>query len=172
MFEIVYTKPLLKASTPEYREELEFKFRKSMSLFTELDPKTVKFGLRNGPTATAHTYKFKDNRDFMLLGVNCHDPIHFHVMGHEIIHFIQEISDIPAGETQCDIWTLVKSELFLDRAPYYLHIPRFTLINWQRCKHMVRKLCIESIEVRKTNRQYIKWLESELIKLDNNLMAT
>ena len=167
-FQIIYTKPLLKASTIEYRTELESKFRQSISLFPELNPKTVKFGLRNTCVASANTYQFKDNRDFMLFGVNPVDPLKFYTMGHEITHFLQAISDIPAGEKQCDVWTIARDELFLDKPPRYIDIPTVIRKDWDSYKDEIRSLVIEAIEMRKSERCYIFWLEGKICFMDGN----
>lgn len=167
-FQIIYTKPLLKTSTFEYRADLESKFRQSISLFPELNPKTVKFGLRTTCVASASTYQFEDKRDFMLFGVNPVDPIKFYTIGHEITHFMQVISDIPAGEKQCDVWTMAKSELFLDKPPRYIDISTTIRKNWDLYKYEIRKLAIEAIEIRKNKKRYIFWLEGKICFMDGS----
>ena len=168
-FEMFFTSPLKKGSTASFREELESKFRESMLLFPLLHPKTVKFGLRRGCVATAHTYGFRDNQDFMLFGINPVEKLYYYPLGHEITHFVQEITDIPHGEKQCDVWTLARSELFTDRAPRYIDMAGVVRDNWNDYKVEVRNLCIKGIEIRESKRRYIQWIEEELIKkcLDN-----
>lgn len=167
-FKIIYTRPLLKASTIEYRAELESKFRQSISLFPELNPRTVKFGLRTTCVASASTYQFEDNRDFMLFGVNPVDPLKFYTMGHELTHFMQVISDIPAGEKQCDVWTIAKSDLFLDKPPRYIDISTAIRKDWNLYRDEIRRLSIEAIEMRKSERRYIFWLEGKICFMDGN----
>ena len=40
------------------------------------------------------------------------------------MHLLQRpcLGIVPAGEMQCDIWTLARSELFLDEKPCYLEL--------------------------------------------------
>lgn len=161
-FQIIYTKPLLKESTIEYRAELESKFRQSILFFPELNPKIVKFGLRTTCVASANTYQFKDNQDSMSFGINPVDPLKFYIMGHELTHFLQAISDIPAGEKQCDVWTLAKSDLFLDKPPRYIDISSDIRKDWDSYKDEIRRLAIEAIEMRKSERRYIFWLEGKI----------
>ena len=167
-FQIIYTKPLLKASTIEYRAELESKFRQSILLFPELNPGTVKFGLRTTCVASARTYQFDENRDFMLFGVNPVESLKFYTMGHELTHFVQAISDIPAGEKQCDVWTLARNELFLDKPPRYIDIPTVIRKDWDLYRDEIRRLTIEAIEIRKSKRRYIYWLEEKICFMNVN----
>ena len=60
----------------------------------------------------------------------------YNTIGHELTHLLQGLTKLPppdgapaweplpGGETQCDIWTLARSELFCDDAPTYLRMPR------------------------------------------------
>jgi len=168
-FELLFTRPLSKVTTPSYKEELESKFRESMLLFPELHPKTVKFGLRRKHVASARTYGFRNNQDIMFFGINPVEKLYYYTIGHEITHFMQEISDIPHGEKQCDVWTLARSELFIDKAPRYIDMAGVVKKNWNDYKFEVRELCIEGIKVRKDKRFYIQRIEEELMKkcLDN-----
>lgn len=161
-FQVIFTKPLIRASTLDYRKELEFKLRKSMLLFPELHPKIIKFGLRSRATAIAHTYEFKNNQDFILIGINPVEYIYYYILGHELTHFVQKITDIPAGEKQCDVWTIKRSELFTDRHPHYIDIPVAVIKDWDAHKVKIRKLCIEAVKVRKNKRRYIQWLEEKI----------
>ena len=47
-------------------------------------------------------------------------------------------------ETQCDIWTLARSELFCDDAPTYLRMPRAVRDNWRHYAGRVRSLCVRN----------------------------
>lgn len=161
-FRITYTEPLLKASTDEYRAELESKFRQSILLFPELNPKTVKFGLRRTCVASANTYQFECNQGLMSFGINPVEPITFYTIGHELTHFLQVISDIPSGEKQCDVWTIARNELFLDKPPRYIDIPPVVRKNWILHKDEIRKLTIEAKEIRNSKKQYIYWLEGKI----------
>ena len=163
-FQVIFTKPLIGASTSDYRKELECKLRESMLLFPELHPKIIKFGLRTGATAIAYTNDFRDNQDFMLIGINPIEKIYYYVLGHELTHFIQRISKYPSGEKQCDVWTITRSELFTDRPPHYINIPSIIRKDWDAYKVKVRKLCIEAIEIRNSKRCYIAWLEKKIVE--------
>ncbi len=66
------------------------------------------------------------------------------------------------GEVQCDIWTLARSELFLDEMPSYLDVHPCTEESWKYHARAVRELCIRAIEVRTLNRRYIVWLKNML----------
>lgn len=165
-FEIIYTKPLIRNSSDEYRADLEAKFRESISFFPELNPKAVKFGLRTTCVASAQTYRFEDNQDFMSFGVNPTEVTRYYTMGHELMHFEQAISDIPSGEKQCDVWTMAKNEIFVDKAPRYIDIPTIIRKYWGLYKYDVRRLSIEAIERRKKERRYIQWMETEIMYLE------
>ena len=69
---------------------------------------------------------------------------------------------VPAGEVRCDVWTLARSELFLDDPPTYLCHQLWTRSNWPRHARRVRELCIEAINGRRTNRRYLMWLNDAL----------
>ena len=101
----------------------------------------------------------------------------YNTIGHELTHLLQGLTKLPppagtpaweplpVGETQCDIWTLARSELFCDDAPTYLRMPRSVRENWRRYAHPVRSLCVEAIRQRPVRRTYIRWLESQLAEL-------
>ena len=98
-------------------------------------------------------------------------------IGHELTHLLQGLAKlpppdgvpawepVPIGETQCDIWTLARSELFCDDAPTYLRMPRAVRENWRHYARPVRSLCVEAIRQRPVRRTYIRWLESQLAEL-------
>lgn len=87
-----------------------------------------------------------------------------YTIGHEFTHLLQwpGLGTVPNGEFQCDIWTLARSELFLDEMPSYLEVRACANGNWKYHAHMVRNLCRQAIEARKTNRNYIVWLKDRL----------
>lgn len=102
----------------------------------------------------------------------------YHTIGHELTHLVQGLgygercgarsanSDrIPTGETQCDIWTLARDQLFLDDPPTYIKMPRIMRERWPDYAESVRELCITAIAKRHTQRQYIRWLEQEIRQL-------
>jgi len=129
-------------------------------------PQTVKFGLRTTCVASANTHGFMDDRNFMLFGVNPVETLKFYSIGHELTHFIQAIANIPSGEKQCDMWTIARSELFLDKPPRYIDIPISIRKDWDSYKSKVRGLCIEAIEIRKNKVRYIQWMEGKVCFLN------
>ncbi len=92
----------------------------------------------------------------------------YYVIGHELTHLVQGMknrlgeSAIPKGEVSCDIWTIARSDLFLDEPPGYLGVGRRVLLDWKAHRDRVRNLCIEAIERRNVHRHYIQWLIREL----------
>lgn len=107
----------------------------------------------------------------------------YNTIGHELTHLLQGLTRLPPhagapawtplphGETQCDIWTLARSELFCDDPPTYLRMPRAVREDWRRYARRVRSLCIEAIGQRPRNRTYIRWLESQIAELPDRLPA-
>ena len=101
----------------------------------------------------------------------------YNTIGHELTHLLQGLTKLPppdgspawdplpGGETQCDIWTLARSELFCDDAPTYLRMPRAVRDNWRHYAGQVRSLCVEAIRQRPVHRTYIRWLESRIAEL-------
>ena len=101
----------------------------------------------------------------------------YNTIGHELTHLLQGLTKLPppegtpawellpGGETQCDIWTLARSELFCDDAPTYLRMPRAVRENWRQYAGWVRFLCVEAIRERPRHRTYIRWLESRIAEL-------
>ena len=102
----------------------------------------------------------------------------YHTIGHELTHLVQGLTygarwnvragdpnRIPAGETQCDIWTLARDPLFLDDPPTYIKMPRMMRERWSAYAEAVRELCIAAIARRPTQRLYIQWLEKEIAQL-------
>lgn len=90
-------------------------------------------------------------------------------IAHEFTHLLQarkkEDLQIPSGERACDVWTLTRLPLeFLDDYPTYIgsYLMRK---RWDIIKPQVRELAFSAIEIRRTKRQYIAWLEDEIKKL-------
>ena len=90
-------------------------------------------------------------------------------IAHEFTHLLQatkkEELGIPAGERACDIWALTRLPLdLIDDHPSY--IGNYSMRkHWKVMNKTVRELAFSAIEVRKTKRQYIVWLEDEIKKL-------
>jgi hypothetical protein len=90
-------------------------------------------------------------------------------IAHEFTHLLQatkkEELGIPAGEKACDIWSLTRLPLeLIDDYPSYLGNYSMRK-HWKIMKKTVRELAFRAIEVRKTKRQYIVWLEDEIKKI-------
>jgi hypothetical protein len=90
-------------------------------------------------------------------------------IAHEFTHLLQarkkEELQIPGGERACDVWALTRLPLeLLDDCPSYIgnYLMRK---RWDTIKLKVRELAFCAIEIRKTKRQYIVWLEDEIKKL-------
>jgi len=146
----------------------------SAELFPELRERVVTVGYTKTKAGVA------------LIPLEAHVPLHirlqvrglsYNTIGHELTHLIQGVSrfpgglgedprePLPGGETQCDIWTLARGDLFCDEAPVYLKLPGTVRDQWLDYASAVRRLCIEAIEKRPTHRTYIRWLESEIMRL-------
>ncbi|MGH7493585.1 MAG: hypothetical protein ACREOO_14505 [bacterium] len=88
--------------------------------------------------------------------------VSYNTIGHELTHLVQGMRLIPAGEKQCDIWTLSRSPLFCDEAPTYLELPPWIRARWADFALRAHRLCTRAIAIRNTHRQYIRWVEREL----------
>ena len=90
-------------------------------------------------------------------------------IAHEFTHLLQatkkEELGIPTGERACDIWALTRLPLdLIDDHPSY--IGNYSMRkHWKVMKKTVRELAFKAIDVRKTKRQYIVWLEDEIKKI-------
>jgi hypothetical protein len=102
----------------------------------------------------------------------------YQTIGHELTHLVQGLahrersrlslpkdSAIPAGEKQCDVWTLARNSLFCDDAPTYIKLPQHVRQSWIDYAAGVRSLCISAIAERSRRRRYLQWLEAEIEKL-------
>lgn len=82
-------------------------------------------------------------------------------IAHELTHLLQG-NGVPHGEKACDIWAVARlPEALLDEQPYYL-LRHWQRERWLRNRTAVKQLCAQAIEVRRTNRTYIKWLSAQL----------
>ena len=87
-----------------------------------------------------------------------------YTIAHDLTHLVQDNgSGIPHGEVACDIWTVgrLPAEL-LDQKPYYL---KCAGLDWKKDRLAVKELCLQAIELRKTQRAYIVWLKGRLKSL-------
>lgn len=125
------------------------------SLFLELHDKTITCGfIHRGAhlSGTARSWKQQ-----IALQQNVSNT----TIAHELTHLLQG-NGVPHGEKSCDIWAVARlPETMLDEQPYYL-LRHWQKGRWLRNKEAVRQLCAQAIEVRRTNRAYIKWLSAQL----------
>jgi len=146
----------------------------SAELFPELDSSVVTVGYTRTKAGVALIPLEADVPLRIRLQVR---GLSYNTIGHELTHLVQGMSRfpgaapggpqglLPGGETQCDIWTLARGELFCDEAPVYLRLPGAVRNNWLVHAKAVRRLCIEAIQKRPTHRTYIRWLESQISSL-------
>jgi hypothetical protein len=158
---IKYTKPFLKAVSTAYLLDFQEKLERTLTKFPELEADYIHVGKLSyfGCVAIART----SEKDRIKISYNTVNKATYLTFGHELTHFIQRLGIIPHGEKPCDIWTLARDPIFLDRPPFYLRIPARISDNWSIYAAKVRALCIEAIEQRANGRrQYIVWLENEI----------
>ncbi|AIF84776.1 hypothetical protein NTE_02734 [Candidatus Nitrososphaera evergladensis SR1] len=83
-------------------------------------------------------------------------------IAHELTHLLQGSDGVPHGEKACDIWAVARLPAeMLDEQPYYL-LRHWHRERWLRNRVQAKALCERAIGVRRTERNYIKWLSGEL----------
>ncbi|HLC26529.1 MAG TPA: hypothetical protein VJM80_07140 [bacterium] len=178
----LFTPQMEKRITPRVHRMLEVALRR----FPELQGKTITVGYTRANLGTAMIPIGPQSEAEMGIRLNVRN-LTYNTIGHELTHLAQGLSQhskkaarksrraalgkIPGGETQCDIWTLARSDLFCDDAPVYLKLPRNIRRDWPRYARSVRALCIAAIEKRQTYRLYIRWLESQIKELSRQSFA-
>lgn len=117
----------------------------------------------------SYSSSFASTSANMKLKINLQPNERNFTIAHEFTHLLQarkkEELQIPSGERACDVWTLTRLPIeLLDDYPSYLgnYLMRK---HWDSIKLKVRELAFSAIEIRKTKRQYIVWLEDEIRKL-------
>ena len=151
----LYTRVMQQRKTTRLEKMLE----ESIAHFPELYGKSIAVGYTKG-YGEAETSRF-------LIRLNPR-KLSYYVIGHELTHLVQGMYDysvgcvIPKGEIACDIWTIARSDIFLDEPPGYLNVGKRVLLNWNAYRNRVRSLCIDAIEKRKNQRNYIRWLTNEI----------
>jgi hypothetical protein len=155
---VIYTRPLRKVLSPELETRLEH----SLTAFPELAAHAITVGLTKTCAGTAEAPHM-----LIRLNVRRHTSVSYFTIGHELTHLLQSagLRVVPDGEIQCDVWTLAKSELFLDDYPTYLCRGLWSRSNWPDHARAVRALCIQAIEMRRTNRRYLVWLNAAIEQL-------
>ncbi len=140
-------------------EDLRVRISRALEQFPELANRRITVGLTSMRGVDGLAIP-----DEMLirLNVNRRRVPHF-TIGHELTHLLQRpgLGLVPQGEVQCDIWTLARSELFLDEKPCYLEVA-CRAREWPDHAPAVRRLCRNALEVRRIDRRYILWLKQQL----------
>lgn len=140
-------------------DDVERRLERSLAEFPELAGLKITVGRTTSADGTASARSMT-----IRLNVRRRQLVSYFTIGHELTHLLQSggLRLVPAGEVQCDVWTLARSELFLDDPPTYLCHQLWTRSNWLRHARRVRELCIEAISVRRTDRRYLRWLNDAL----------
>ena len=149
--------PMKKEMTPAIMSRIE----RALQEFPEFNGQTITIGL-NRATGLHGSAVAREMR--IRLNPRRRAGVTYFTIGHELTHLLQKpgLGLVPYGEEQCDIWTLARSELFLDDQPTYLCAHLWDKKNWSAHAAAVRALCVQAIEVRKTNRRYKIWLEQAI----------
>lgn len=85
-------------------------------------------------------------------------------IAHELTHLLQG-EGVPHGEKACDIWATARlPEEMLDEQPHYL-LGHWSRDRWLRNRALAKQLCTQAIEVRRTERTYIRWLSHRFRQL-------
>lgn len=132
---------------------------KARDLFPELDDIIIKVGITINMDGKADP----EGKGVFFKSRN----VSYYVMGHELTHLLQEVQGLPRTERSCDIFTMARSELFCDEAPYYVKIPkemmdddRFILDCY---KELIHKNAKSAMALWRTGkRSYISWFEKTL----------
>ena len=166
--------PLMRRRFTRRAQEM---LERSLALFPELKDTTITVGYTRKHLGSATVIYRKGIIARLIIRLKVR-RLSYQTIGHELTHLIQGLAHgdrstrrsadparMPAGEQQCDIWTLARDPLFCDDPPTYIKMPRTIREHWQDYAGEVRDLCIAAIEKRHTHRLYIRWLEDELRKL-------
>ena len=147
---------------------------RALSYFPELQGKTITVGFSRVHLGSAVMSRKRDSAPQLVIRLRVRN-LTYQTIGHELTHLVQGLSlgnqpasayeRIPSGETQCDIWTLARHELFCDDPPTYIKLPPLMRELWPNYAVAVRRLCIAAIDKRSILRPYIRWLESEIATL-------
>jgi len=167
--------------TPQMKQRLTRRaaemIEHSLRYFPELKDSTITIGYTRKHLGSATVMYRKGVISRLIIRFKVR-KLTYQTIGHELTHLIQGLGRgnltapraidpdrIPAGETQCDIWTLARDPIFCDDPPTYIKMPRNLRERWPEYAESVRQLCIAAIDKRHTQRQYIRWLEQEIRQL-------
>ncbi len=155
---IQYTAPIAKTKT----SQLDARIQRCVQEFPELADTTITVGLTRWAEGTAEAENMT-----VRLNVRPRKLVSCFTIGHELTHLLQSggLRLVPDGEVQCDVWTLSRSDLFLDDRPSYLCPHLWTRTTWPHQAADARQLCIEAIARRPTSRRYLVWLKERLEQL-------
>ena len=130
---------------------------RSLSYFPELQGKTITVGFSRVHLGSAVMSRKRDSAPQLVIRLRVRN-LTYQTIGHELTHLVQGLSlgnqpasayeRIPSGETQCDIWTLARHELFCDDPPTYIKLPPLMRELWPNYAVAVRRLCIAAIDKR------------------------
>ena len=139
--------------------DVQHRIERSVAQFPELTSQKITVGLTRSADGTAEAEKM-----VIRLNVRPRKSVSYFTIGHELTHLLQSggLGLVPSGEIPCDVWTLARCELFLDDRPTYLCSHLWTRQNWPHHAQTARNLCVRAIELRKTNRRYLVWLNEAL----------
>jgi len=136
--------------------------RKSLNEFPELNDRKIILGVTYANDGNA--FMDYEKLDTFTIRLNPRRVTYF-TIGHELTHFLQFLKLVPSGEKSSDIFTLAKSQLFLDEPPSYLRIPKRLQDYWEENALKIHTLSKDALEYRKNHRNYIKWFEDKLKNL-------
>jgi hypothetical protein len=150
---------------------------RSLEYFPELHGKKITVGYTRTHLGSASIVYRRETVSRLIVRLKVR-KLTYQTIGHELTHLVQGLAHgdrsrpksvdeqkIPAGEKQCDIWTLARHALFCDDAPTYIKMPKIVREHWPEYADSMRQLCIAAIARRSIHRLYIQWLEAEAAKL-------
>ncbi|HEX6068061.1 MAG TPA: hypothetical protein VFZ05_04595 [Nitrososphaera sp.] len=153
---LVFTKVARARFSPSFRERIVQVY----SLFPELQDRQVKCGFISRGSRLAGSARSWTVPQQIALQPNASST----TIAHELTHLLQG-NGVPHGEKACDIWAVSRLPPKLaDDQPYYI-LRHWQRDRWLRHRESVRRLCVQAIEVRKTDRNYIKLLSGQLRQL-------
>lgn len=147
-----------RVAAAKFSGEFQGRVLQVYSLFPELAGHEVKCGyIRRGARVLGTARGWSDPKQISLQPSAGRMTI-----AHELTHLLQGNNSVPHGEKACDIWAMARlPPEMLDEQPYYL-LRHWRRERWMRNRAQAKALCEQAIEVRKAERNYIKWLSKEL----------
>jgi hypothetical protein len=155
----------------EMTSELMHRIEHALGEFPELSDYSLTVGVNHSDDLHGSA----DSRNMTIrLNPRLKGGVTYATIGHELTHLLQKpgLGIVPYGEEQCDIWTLARSDLFLDDVPFYLCADLWKKRTWPNYAITVRSLCVQAIQVRQTNRRYKAWLEEAIHNYVNSPVSS